>query len=163
MITRKTFNIYLIYSLVVLYALCYQFQSPIQPFLIEKLVKSEGADGDVATTLGRVNSLFGFAQGFGSLVMGAILDRFGVRFGFIVNFLACALQYWLLSISNSLTILYLSKIPGVAVAGFLCAQTAIAKITTEGQERIQALGRLTTAYTVGGVWPVFRRIYWEPR
>ena len=39
----------------------------------------------------------------------------------------------------------------MAVAGFLCAQTAIAKLTDEGQERIQALGRLTTSYTMGGM------------
>jgi OCT family organic cation transporter-like MFS transporter 18 len=47
--------------------------------------------------------------------------------------------------------LFLSKLPAVAMAGFLCAQTAIAKLTTEGKERVTALGRLTSAYTVGGV------------
>jgi len=151
MVQNKTFYIYLIYGLVVSYALCYQFQRPIEPFLIEKLVKQNGDGGDVATTYGRVTSLFGFAQGLGSLVMGAILDRYGIRAAYVITFLACALQYWLLSISDSLTILYLSKIPGVAVAGFLCAQTAIAKLTDEGQERIQALGRLTTSYTMGGM------------
>ena len=38
MVQNKTFYIYLIYGLVVSYALCYQFQRPIEPFLIEKLV-----------------------------------------------------------------------------------------------------------------------------
>jgi OCT family organic cation transporter-like MFS transporter 18 len=46
--------------------------------------------------------------------------------------------------------LYASKLPGIGMAGFLCAQTAVSRIT-EGEERIVALGRLTTSYTVGGV------------
>lgn len=37
------------------------------------------------------------------------------------------------------------------LAGFLCAQTSAAKLTPMGAERATALGRLTSAYTVGGV------------
>ena len=37
------------------------------------------------------------------------------------------------------------------MAGFLCAQTAVIKLTEEGPVRLAALGRLTSAYTVGGV------------
>ena len=40
---------------------------------------------------------------------------------------------------------------GIAMAGFLCAQTAVIKLTEEGPVRLAALGRLTSAYTVGGV------------
>lgn len=72
--------------------------------------------------------------------------------GFILNFLACAGTYYLLSITDSIETLYLSKIPSVCMAGFLCAQCAIAKITEEGPDRIVTLGRLTTAYTIGGVF-----------
>ena len=83
--------------------------------------------------------------------MGAILDRFGVRAGFALNFVFCAIQYFVLSCTDSLPMLFLSKIPAAGVAGFLCAQTAVAKITPQGEARTVALGRLTTAYTVGGV------------
>ena len=37
------------------------------------------------------------------------------------------------------------------MAGYLTAQTAIVKSTPQGPERIKALGRLTSAYTLGGV------------
>ena len=37
------------------------------------------------------------------------------------------------------------------MAGFLCAQTAVIKLTEEGPVRLAALGRLTSAYTIGGV------------
>ena len=63
----------------------------------------------------------------------------GVETGLVVNFLACALQFYLLSISDSMTMLFLSKVPGICLAGFLCAQTAMAKITAEGPERVVAL------------------------
>ena len=50
-----------------------------------------------------------------------------------------------------MTGLYLSKIPTILMAGFLCAQAAVAKLTPSGPELTGALGRLTSAYTVGGV------------
>jgi|TARA_B110000208_G_scaffold188132_1_gene247257 OCT family organic cation transporter-like MFS transporter 18 len=37
------------------------------------------------------------------------------------------------------------------MAGFLCAQTAVIKLTPKGPQRLAALGRLTSAYTIGGV------------
>ena len=37
------------------------------------------------------------------------------------------------------------------MGGFLCAQTAVATVTEPGPQRLTALGRLTTAYTIGGV------------
>eukprot|EP00944_MAST-04C_sp_MAST-4C-sp1_P000152 g152.t1 len=36
------------------------------------------------------------------------------------------------------------------MAGFLCAQTAVIKLTKAGPARLNALGRLTTSYTIGG-------------
>lgn len=140
---------WLIYVLVVNYALCYQLQRPIEPFLVDKLVT--GGASESAIAFGKVSAFFSVAQGVGSLVMGFILDSFGVRVGLMVNFIACAMQYYLLSISNSLEMLFLSKVPGMLMGGFLCAQTAVATITKDGPDRVAALGRLTSAYTVGGV------------
>jgi hypothetical protein len=44
----NAFNLALIYALIVVYALCYQLQQPIEPFLVEKLAKEAGGDTDVA-------------------------------------------------------------------------------------------------------------------
>ena len=70
---------------------------------------------------------------------------------FALNFLACAASYWLLANATSIEMLFASKVPGLLQAGFLCAQTAAAKLTPDGPERLTALGRLVSAYTVGGV------------
>ena len=148
--------LYVVYALVTLYALCYQFQSPIEPFLVSKLLNatkstSENDNGDLAMTFARVKSIFAISQGIGSLAFGKILDTYGVRIGLIINFLACACCYYLLSITNTVNMLYLSKLPGVAMTGFLCAETAVFKLTKPGEDRVKALGRLYTSYTIGGV------------
>ena len=143
-------SLYLVYGLVVLYALCYQLQAPLEPFLVERLVGKDKVT-DASVSYGRLQSLFSGIQMFASLLFGHILDKAGVRIGFLLNFLACAATYFLLSITDSMEMLYASKIPGIGMAGFLCAQTAVSQLTPAGPERIQALGRLTTAYTIGGI------------
>lgn len=136
-----------VYALVVLYALCYQLQSPLEPFLVEKFVKGE----DAASSYARLVSFFSFMQIVGSFVVGYLLDVIGLRAMFALNFLSCAASYALLARATSIEMLFLSKVPALFQAGFLCAQTAAAKLTPDGQERATSLGRLTTAYTVGGV------------
>jgi OCT family organic cation transporter-like MFS transporter 18 len=142
----NTAALFTIYLLVVFYALCYQLQAPIEPFLVDKLI---GKDEDSAATYGRLGSFFSIVQTVGSLSFGYLLDRAGVRIGFGVNFLCCALTYYILANCTSIEMLYISKLPGIGMAGFLCAQTAVSRIT-EGEDRIVALGRLTTSYTIGG-------------
>jgi len=142
--------VYMVYALVTLYALCYQLQAPVEPFLVDKLTKGDNA-AESAAAYGRLKSFFAFVQCIGSLVFGALLDRVGIRIGFVVNFLACALSYYLLSITDSMEMLFLSKVPGICVAGFLCAQTTLAKLQMTKETKQQALGRLTSAYTIGGV------------
>ena len=112
---NNTWALYIVYILIVLYALCYQFQSPIEPFLLEKLLNntsSENEKASLSTTYANLKSFFSVIQGIGSLIFGAILDRFGVRTGLIINFLACASCYYTLSICDSVELLYLSKVPG---------------------------------------------------
>ena len=146
-IKSKQAQIFLIYFLIVMYALCYQLQAPIEPFLVDKLV---GKTGDSATKYAQLRSFFSIVQMIGSLIFGYVLDIFGVRVGFAIVFLGCALQYYMLAITTSINMLFASKIPGIFMAGFLCAQTSVSVLTSPGTERITALGRLTTSYTIGG-------------
>jgi OCT family organic cation transporter-like MFS transporter 18 len=124
-----------VYALVVLYALCYQLQSPLEPFLVEKFVKGE----DAASSYARLVSFFSFMQIVGSFVVGYLLDVIGLRAMFALNFLSCAASYALLARATSIEMLFLSKVPALFQAGFLCAQTASAKLTPDGQERVRAV------------------------
>ena len=56
----------------------------------------------------------------GSFFTGFALDKFGAKGGLILNFVASAISYYILSQSTSMDILYLSKVPGyVIVRGLL--------------------------------------------
>lgn len=137
--------ILIVYLLVIIYAVCYQLQSPLEPFLVEKLVKGESA----ATAYAKLRSFFSLVQLVGSFIVGFLIDRVGLRTMFTVNFVACALCYAILANTTSIELIYASKLPSVFQAGFLCAQTAAAKLTAPGAERASALGRLTSSYTIG--------------
>lgn len=139
---------HVVYMLVVMYALCYQLQSPLEPFLVEQL---SAKDVDGAAAYARLQSFFSVVQMLGSFIVGYLLDVVGLRFMFALNFIGCAASYALLARATTMEGLYLSKLPAVLMAGFLCAQTAAAKLTPAGAERATALGRLTSSYTVGGV------------
>lgn len=142
------------YANIVLYALCYQLQRPVEPFLIQSLTEQEEAQGSSTTsvnqTYGNLQSFFSFCQMFGSPLVGILLDRIGIRNTSCIVFVASALSYAILAKASDLTLLFVSKIPTVFQAAFLVAQ-ATAATTTKGNAalRAAALGRMTTAYTIG--------------
>uniref|UniRef100_A0A061QUN5 Solute carrier family 22 member 18 n=1 Tax=Tetraselmis sp. GSL018 TaxID=582737 RepID=A0A061QUN5_9CHLO len=143
---RKSVNtaLFAVYVNVVLYALCFQLQRPIEPFLVERLVK-----GDHAQAYSRVQAWFSVVQTAGSFVVGFLLDRFGLRDAFVINFLAAAVSYAVLANATTIELLYISKIPTLCMHGFLCAQATVSKCTEGGKNTVAALGRLTACYTVG--------------
>mmetsp|Transcript_109948 Transcript_109948/g.355031 ORF Transcript_109948/g.355031 Transcript_109948/m.355031 type:complete len:414 (+) Transcript_109948:135-1376(+) len=142
---RWTRSLVVVYANVALYALCFQLQRPIEPFLVEKL----GAKGsNAAMSYGALQSFFSIMQTVGSLAMGVLLDKLGARSSFVICYASSAASYWLMSISTSLPLLYLSKVPTFFQAGFLVAQALIAQ-ETSGDDRAAALGRATAAYTIG--------------
>ena len=78
---------------------------------VDKLVKDSGSLA--ATEYTKLQSFFSMIQTIGSLIVGTILDRFGVKGGFVITFVSSALSYYLLSLSTTMSILYLSKIPTI--------------------------------------------------
>ena len=146
--SKKDYILLLIYINVALYATAFQIQRPLEPFLVDKLVNNGSGDGGVGE-YARLQSFFSLIQTVGSLITGKFLDTFGAKFGFMINFAACALSYGLLSQAYTLNMLYLSKIPSIFMAGFLCAQTLASQVTSDGADRVTALSRLTMAYTIG--------------
>ena len=151
---RQGWMMAIVYVNIVLYALCYQLQRPIEPFLVDRFATKEGVEeGDVLLSYGRLQSFFSLLQAFGSPVVGVLLDRIGAKNCFVFVFLSSACSYFLLANANSITGLYLSKIPSIFQAAFLVAQALIATNLSDGNasssSRAAALGRLTTAYTIG--------------
>ena len=141
---RNARILWIVYLNVILYAFCFQLQRPLEPYLVDKLSTANSAD-----EYARLQSFFSIVQTFGSLFTGFFLDKFSAKTGFVITFISSALSYYILSISTSIEILYLSKIPTVFQAGFLCSQLAASQLTSDGSERVKALGRLTMCYTLG--------------
>lgn len=135
------------YINIVLYALCYQLQGPVEPFLVKELSKEAET---VVTSYGRLLSFFSTIQTVGSPFVGILLDRIGIRNASAMVFLASAASYAILSQAKTMDLLFWSKVPTALQHAFLVAQ-AIAATTCQGNEasRAQALGRMTTAYTIG--------------
>jgi MFS family permease len=139
------------YLNIVLYALCFQLQRPVEPFLVKSLSSQAGDDSaQVSKTYGQLQSFFSAVQTIGSPLVGILLDKIGIRHASSVVFGATALSYFIVTYATDMNLLFLSKVPTVFQAAFLVAQ-ATAATTTGGDPtaRARALGRMTTAYTVG--------------
>jgi MFS family permease len=138
------------YLNIVLYALCYQLQRPVEPFLIKSLTEQSGDHDSVTRTYGNLQSFFNMAQMLGSPLVGILLDRIGIRYTSAIVFLSSALSYAILASAYDLHTLFLSKLPTVLQAAFLVAQATAATSTGgDAAARAAALGRMTTAYTCG--------------
>jgi MFS family permease len=157
---RKILNtdkvLWITYINIILYALSYQLQRPVEPYLIKSLIEKEESEGSSSSsssinqTYGNLQSFFSFCQFFGSPLVGILLDRIGIRKTSIIVFIASALSYSILASASDLSLLFVSKIPTIFQAAFLVAQATAATSTGDDASlRAAALGRMTTAYTIG--------------
>jgi MFS family permease len=158
---RKILNtdkvLWITYINIILYALSYQLQRPVEPYLIKSLIEKEELEGSSSSssssinqTYGNLQSFFSFCQFFGSPLVGILLDRIGIRKTSIIVFIASALSYSILASASDLSLLFVSKIPTIFQAAFLVAQATAATSTGDDASlRAAALGRMTTAYTIG--------------
>lgn len=148
--TRNNAALWVTYANIILYALCYQLQRPVEPFLVQQLSKNAADADSITQTYGRLQAFFSMIQTVGSPLVGILLDRVGIRQASAMVFLASAASYAILSVATDMNLLFYSKIPTALQHAFLVAQ-ATAATSTGGDEaaRAQALGRMTTAYTIG--------------
>jgi predicted MFS family arabinose efflux permease len=149
-INRNDAALWVTYANIILYALCYQLQRPVEPFLVQQLSKNAADADSITQTYGRLQAFFSMIQTVGSPLVGILLDRVGIRQASAMVFLASAASYAILSVATDMNLLFYSKIPTALQHAFLVAQ-ATAATSTGGDEaaRAQALGRMTTAYTIG--------------
>jgi len=141
------------YVNIILYAISYQLQRPGEPFLVKSLIHTENGQSEETTnkTFGRLISFFSFIQTIGSPLVGILLDRIGPRRTSILVYLGSALSYAILSQATSPLWLYCSKIPTILQHAFLVGQATVSSSSesSSASGRATALGRMTTAYTIG--------------
>ncbi|KAL7466091.1 hypothetical protein ACHAXS_006389 [Conticribra weissflogii] len=163
------------YVNIIFYAISYQLQRPVEPFLVRSLINTPSTytknsrrnnfdDESQRTnqTYGRLTSLFSLIQTVGSPIVGTLLDRIGPRKTSILVYGASALGYWMLSHATTPGMLYWSKVPMVLQHAFLVGQATVSRSCNDSNhdidaregwdsaaQRAAALGRMTTAYTIG--------------
>jgi len=131
----------LVHINLIIYALAFWMQQPVLPFLSKEL----GADQQ---TFGYLTSAVGACALVGGPFFGRIVDERGAKTGLILAQFGSLLMYTLMSVSYTLPILFLSRIPAVVQHCMLCSQAAVALLSTQ-ENRAVALGRLSLSYAAG--------------
>ncbi len=144
---RLTTSEVIVYTNVILYAMAYQLNRPLEVYLSE--IVGNNTDTDHSYTYANLQSWFSLLQTIGALICGMFLDRLGYKYGCVLIFISSACSYYILSISTSIFLLYLSKIPTILQHGYLASQKVICDTVPEGSDRVVALGRLVVSYQIG--------------
>ncbi|NWR90933.1 S22AI protein, partial [Furnarius figulus] len=115
-------------------------QMGIMPYL----AKSLGLD---SVGFGYLQTTFGVLQLVGGYIFGRFADQFGARAALILSCASASVFFLLMSISTSIPLLFLSRLPGVFMHGIPGAQKVITDVTTSSQ-RADALGKLGLCFGI---------------
>ncbi|XP_033010226.1 solute carrier family 22 member 18 [Lacerta agilis] len=120
---------------------CMFMQIGIVPYLATSL----GMD---AVEFGYLQTVFGVLQLLGGPIFGRFADQFGAKTALAISYMAGSLFFLLLSVSTSVPLLFLSRVPSIFMHGLPGAQMVITDLTT-ADERVDALGKLGLCFGVG--------------
>ncbi|NXR32927.1 S22AI protein, partial [Zosterops hypoxanthus] len=109
------------------------------------LAKSLGLD---SVGFGYLQTIFGVLQLVGGYIFGRFADQFGARAALILSCVSGSIFFLLMTLSTSIPILLLSRLPGMFMHGMPGAQKVITDVTTSSQ-RAGALGKLGFCFGVG--------------
>ncbi|NXK73981.1 S22AI protein, partial [Amazona guildingii] len=109
------------------------------------LAKSIGLD---SVGFGYLQTTFGVLQLVGGSIFGRFADKFGARAALILSCASGSAFFLLMSISTSIPVLFLSRLPAVFMHGLPGAQKVITDMTTPSQ-RADALGKLGLCFGIG--------------
>ncbi|NXY34187.1 S22AI protein, partial [Pomatorhinus ruficollis] len=113
--------------------------------VVPYLAKSLGLD---SVGFGYLQTIFGVLQLMGGYIFGRFADQFGARAALILSCVSGSIFFLLMTLSTSIPILFLSRLPGVFMHGIPGAQKVITDMTSPSQ-RAGALGKLGFCFGVG--------------
>ncbi len=109
--------------------------------------KKLGAD---PTTFGQLQTVFALTQLLGGPLFGRVGDTCGEKLALILAFSGATLSYFLMGISESIPVLFLSRIPSVVMHTMQGSQMIVTYLSEES-ERANVLARLGFSYGIGMV------------
>ena len=105
--------------------------------------------GGSAFTIGILGAAYPIMQFFGAPILGRLSDRYGRRPILIISQIGTFIGFLILGISNTLWLLFLSRIiDGISGGNIATAQAVIADTTNE-KTRTQGLGLIGVAFGLG--------------
>ncbi|XP_013813408.1 solute carrier family 22 member 18 isoform X2 [Apteryx mantelli] len=116
-----------------------------EPVALKYLAKSLGLD---SVGFGYLQTTFGVLQLVGGPIFGRFADQFGARAALMLSCSSGSAFFLLASISTSVPLLFLSRLPAVFMHGIPGAQKVITDLTTPSQ-RAGALGKLGLCFGIG--------------
>ncbi|XP_005522386.1 PREDICTED: solute carrier family 22 member 18 [Pseudopodoces humilis] len=117
----------------------------IQMGVVPYMGKSLGLD---SVGFGYLQTLFGVLQLVGGYIFGRFADQFGARAALILSCASGSIFFLLMSLSTSIPLLFLSRLPAVFMHGIPGAQKVITDMTPPSK-RAGALGKLGLCFGVG--------------
>ncbi|XP_040568658.1 solute carrier family 22 member 18 [Lepeophtheirus salmonis] len=129
------------YFNIFVYALGFFLQIGTLPYLTKRL----GAD---TTTFGHLQTVFAIAQLIGGPVYGRIGDMAGEKSALLVSLFAGGLSYLIMGMANSITLLFLSRIPSMLMHTMQGSQMIITFLSNE-KNRATLLSRSGFSFGMG--------------
>ncbi|NXF56743.1 S22AI protein, partial [Ciccaba nigrolineata] len=138
---KKRQTILVAYLIVTLELTFLFMQMGVMPYLAKSLSLDSVGFGYLQTT-------FGVLQLVGGPIFGRFADQFGTRAALILSCASGSAFFLLMSISTSIPLLFLSRLPAVFMHGLPGAQKVITDLTNPSQ-RADALGKLGLCFGIG--------------
>ncbi len=120
---------------------------PVLPELVKQF-----RDGNVAAgshTYGWLVSIYAVMQFFGAPILGSLSDRFGRRKVILLALAGSSIDYVVMALAPSLTVLFLARMVGGVTAGVISTANAYVADVTPPEKRAQSFGLIGAAFGVG--------------
>lgn len=138
-------ELWLVLSIVFIDMLGFGIVIPTLPFVAERF-------GATPSMIGLLVASFSLFQFIGSPILGRLSDQHGRKPVLAFSLFGTALGYFLIAITTSLPLIFLSRIiDGITGGNLPVAQAYIADVT-EGKERTKAMGLMGAAFGFGFIF-----------
>lgn len=115
---------------------------PLLPFYAESL-------GATPFVVGMLSSIYGLCSLISGPILGDLSDRYGRRIILLLSQIGTCVGFIVLALSNSLLIVFLSRVvDGITAGNITVAQAYISDVTSP-QERTSAMGMISASFGLG--------------
>ena len=136
-----------VFVTVVLAVLGFGLLIPVLPELVRQFRGNDFAAG--SHTYGWLVSVYALMQFFGSPILGSLSDRFGRRKVILLALAGSSLDFVVMALAPTLSVLFVARMVGGLTAGVLSTANAYVADVTPPAKRAQSFGMIGAAFGLG--------------